>query len=644
MNLKKCSSIILFVLLFINFAPPCIASGNLPSDITTLRIGGDNNYPPYEYVDTNGIYKGFNVDIIRAVAIELGLEIELIPTTWENAIELLKIGQIDAIQGMTVTPERDVAFDFTQEIVVNSQAIFVLSNTSYITELNDLEGKIVSIQAEDVTNEILAKVPGAIVIEKINQQEAIQALLSGEVDAFVGNRLTGIYYTQRFGLTESIKIVGDPISTTMYSTAVRTGDYELLSLLDSGITELKNNGTYDKIYKKWFGEVIIDVNKKWKKLLSISLTALLISILIISLIYYWNKNLKVQVANRTMEIDQSNRFKGKVIDSIINGIIAFDEFFYVIQSNPLASDLLEKDIVEGQSYQDLIGDIIPSEAITFAKSGNTWRNNLEWSFDSLSIKYVDCSLIPINGPDKIEGFILLINDKTKEIELYNLAKHNDKMKALGELSAGVAHELRNPLTSIKAFIDLIPSKINDENFKKELVRIVPKEVNRLDDLVNSLLNYSKPKNPQPAIIQLDTLLTEVLTLLKQKLNEKSIQVVVKGKDTYFYADESQIKQILINIILNSIDALDIKGKIEIESNNLETMAVIIIRDNGSGIPKVLLTKLFDPFYTSKKTGYGIGLSITDRLIRDNKGDIKIDSDEGHGTTVTIILPIEPPIN
>lgn len=644
MNPKKCSLIILFFLLFINFSTPSIASSNFPSNITTLRIGGDNNYPPYEYVDTNGIYKGFNVDIIRAIAIELGLEIELIPTTWENAIELLKIGQIDAIQGMTVTLERDELFDFTQEIVENSQAIFVLSNTSYITELNDLEGKIVSIQAEDVTNEILAKVPGAIIIVKVNQLEAIQALLSGEVDAFVGNRLTGIYYTQRFGLTESIKIVGEPISTTMYSTAVRAGDRELLNLLDSGIAELKKNGTYDKIYKKWFGEIILDVNKKWKDLLTISLTALLVSILIISLIYYWNKNLKSQVASRTMEIDQSNRFKGKVIDSIINGIVAFDEYFNVIQSNPLASALLEKDIVEGQSYQDLMGDIIPSEAITYAKSGNTWRENLEWSFDSLSIKYVDCSLIPIIGPEKIEGFILLINDKTKEIELYNLAKHNDKMKALGELSAGVAHELRNPLTSIKAFIDLIPSKINDENFKKELVRIVPKEVNRLDDLVSSLLNYSKPKNPQPTIIQLDTLFTEVLTLLRQKLNEKSIQVLVTSKNTYVYADESQIKQILINIILNSIDAVDIKGKIEIEGNNLESKTSIMIRDNGPGIPKVLLSKLFEPFYTSKKTGYGIGLSITDRLIRDNKGDIKIDSDEGHGTTVTINLPIEPPIS
>lgn len=375
-----------------------------------LKIGGDNNYPPYEFVDSNNNFRGFNVDIIRAVAIELGLEIELIPNSWEDTMELLKAGEIDAIQGMTITPERDKIYDFTDEIVINSQNIFVLQNTGNIASIDDLKDKKVAIQAKDVTKEILSGISNISIIEKVNQQEALQALLSGEVDAYVGNRLTGIYYVQSFGLTESVKIVGVPLYSTKYSIAVQSGNSELLQLLNSGIRAIKDNGTYEKIYKKWFGEAIPDISQKWRKLLYITLIALFFSIILIYIIYYWNKTLKKEVEIRTKEI----------------------------------------------------------------------------------------------------------------IELNNIAMNNDKMQSLGKLSAGIAHELRNPLTSIKAFVDLIPLKFEDEAFREELIKIVPKEINRLNDLVGSLLDYSKPKNPNPKKILLDDVLSDVLTLLRQKINEKKI--------------------------------------------------------------------------------------------------------------------------
>lgn len=523
-------SICLFVIICLYFSSPSTAI--TPQDITEepLKIGGDNNYPPYEFVDDNGNFRGFNVDIIRAIAIELGLEIELIPNSWEDTMELLKDGEIDAVQGMTVTTERARIYDFTQEIVINSQNIFVLKNSTLIHDINDLSGKRISIQAEDVSKEITGRISNATVIQKTNQLEALQSLLSGDVDAYVGNRLTGIYYVQAFDLTESVKIVGEPLYSTKYAIAVKKGDNELLALLNSGLESIKNNGTYDKIYKKWFGETILDINQKWIDILSMLSVALLISVIFIYIVNYWNKRLKEEVEVRTREI----------------------------------------------------------------------------------------------------------------IELNNIAMYSDKMQALGKLSSGIAHELRNPLTSINAFIDLIPLKIDDENFRKELMKIVPNEIKRLNDLVGSLLDYSKPKNPKPENIILSEVLSDVLTLLKQKFKEKKIKVITRNTDIYLYADKSQIKQILINILLNSIDAIDKDGQIEIEGNIINTKASIRIKDNGSGVPQEMLSKLFDPFYTSKKTGYGIGLSMTDRLIKENKGEIKLDSEAGKGTIVTIYMPNELP--
>ncbi|HAE92698.1 MAG TPA: hypothetical protein DCG60_08680 [Tissierella sp.] len=526
---RRILSIYLLIMIFIYSSIPISAAPLQNINEEPLKIGGDNNYPPYEFLDDNNNFRGFNIDIIRAIAIELGLEIELIPNSWEDTMELLKDGEIDAVQGMTVTPERDKAYDFTQEIVMNSQNIFVLKNSSLIHNINDLSGKKVSIQSEDVSKEITRRIPNVTVIQKTNQLEALQSLLYGESDAYVGNRLTGIYYVQALGLTESVKIVGEPLYSTKYAIAVKKGNTELLNILNSGLEAIKANGTYDKIYRKWFGETILDINQKWKELLSILLVALSISIIFIYIVYYWNKRLKQEVELRTKEI----------------------------------------------------------------------------------------------------------------IELNNIAMYNDKMQALGKLSSGIADELRNPLTSINAFIDLIPLKIDDKNFRNELIKIVPSEIKRLNDLVGSLLDYSKPKNPKPETILLSEICYDVLTLLKQKLQEKKIKVNIGNMDICIYADESQMKQILINVLLNSIDAVDENGNIDIDSNIKNMKASIIIKDNGSGIPEEMLDKLFDPFYSSKKTGYGIGLSVTERLIRENNGEIILESTDGKGTTATIYVPTEP---
>ncbi len=525
MILKK---IIISILAFTIFLSPIIAHAAEEKAIADriIRIGGDNNYPPYEFVDQNGNYKGFNVDIMRAVAIELGIDIELIPMSWETAIYSLRQGEVDAIQGMTETSLREEMFDFTKELVINSQNIFVMKNTTHIAGLEDLSGVRVAFQAGDVTDEILAEVPNIIPIEKENQMEAIDALLNGEVEAFMGNRLTGIYYIQKKGFAGEVKIVGEPMYVTKYSSAVKKGNNELLKLLNEGIDAIKKNGTYDKIYKKWFGEDIWEPSKEVKNLLYISLFVILIALIIIGIITYWNKRLREEVESRTNEIRK----------------------------------------------------------------------------------------------------------------LYDMAKHDDKMKALGKLSAGVAHELRNPLTSIKVFIDVLPDKINNPEFVEELMKIVPMEINRLNSLVSTLLDYAKPKASNPQTNVLKDVLSETVILLKQKLNEKKIIIKEDGTDIKLWSDKSQLKQIMINILLNSIEAIENNGTISITGSIENETALITIADNGCGISQDVLSKVFDPFFTSKKYGYGIGLSITHQLIKENKGEIHIDSTEGVGTAITISLP------
>ncbi len=279
----------------------------LYDDSIVLRVAGDNNHPPYEYIDENGIYKGFNVDIMNALSIELGIDIELIPMKWSEALEALEWEKIDVIQGISKTKDREKKFLFVSPTVINSQAIFVMKDTSIITGIDDLSGVKVALQEGDINYEIIRGIPGSFLVLKKDQKQAVEALLNGEADAYVGNKLTGLYYLQKLKKSHLVKIVGEPLRASEYGPATYLGNENLISTLEQGLESLKKNGTYDKIYKKWFGEEIFDRKEVIKVYIKAIIIAASIVILIIGLFIVWNKRLKAEVNKRTKELQSANK-------------------------------------------------------------------------------------------------------------------------------------------------------------------------------------------------------------------------------------------------------------------------------------------------------------------------------------------------
>ncbi len=272
-----------------------------------LRIAGDNNHPPYEYIDENGMYKGFNVDIMNALSIEIGIDIELIPMEWSKALEALERKEVDLIQGISKTKAREGRYLFALPTVVNSQAIFVMKETGIITGIEDFSGARVALQEGDINYEIISGFQDVIIETKSNQRQAMDALLNNEVDAFVGNKLTGTYYLQKIRKSHLVKIVGEPMEVTEYGPATHLGNESLVIMVNEGLESLKKNGTYDKIYRKWFGEEII--NKKdiirayFEEVAIIAGIVLLVIILFIIV----NKRLKTEVNKRTKELQLANK-------------------------------------------------------------------------------------------------------------------------------------------------------------------------------------------------------------------------------------------------------------------------------------------------------------------------------------------------
>ena len=214
---------------------------------------------------------------------------------------------------------------------------------------------------------------------------------------------------------------------------------------------------------------------------------------------------------------------------------------------------------------------------------------------------------------------------------------------MGNLAAGIAHELRNPLTSIKALSELVPLKRSNDRFIEEFKEIVPAEIARMDQLIAELLDYARPKAPEPREIDLFSLVENLERLVKPRCEAGQVTIGLQLEARQLFADPNQLKQILLNLVLNSLDAIEgtgRPGKIVISSvlRGDQGMVELTVVDNGPGMSEDEAARAFEPFVTSKRSGYGLGLPMVEQLTRENNGTISIESTPGVGTRVVMLLP------
>jgi polar amino acid transport system substrate-binding protein len=622
---------------------------------SSIKIGADNHLPPYSYVNDNGIFKGFSLDIIRAIAIEAGIDIEVHPMPWYMLKDKLTSKEIDAAIGMNVNTN-DPSLVVSEPLIISSEAIFVHRNNKYIIHLEDLKNVRVAIHRGNVSHQVLNYIDADNIRFADNQQQGIQMMMAGEVDAFVGDKLTGLYTIQKWKQDNFIKIVGDPINEKRYSLVVREEDKDLIKLLNKGLHSIKSNGTYDKIYKKWFGETLNPSLRVIRKILIISGIALIIILIVFILVLRWNSALKKEVGKRTAELDivnkqllyqkkqleNADRFKEEILNGVLSGIITVDRCGNITFINSRGLDIFElkKEDMLGQNInKTILADFFDQEKIAnVMERGSYYRNQEVNVTHGGTAKTFNCNIYPLRESENITGAIINFRDITQEKKLKAELARKDKIQALGLMVAGFAHEIRNPLTSIKTFIDLLPYKLNNRVFREKFMEIVPKEINRLTSLITDLLEYSKPRKPNREVIKVKEILDSIYHLLQKQIGDKSVNFMVNvDENAYIYADKHQIKQVFINLILNSLEAIPHAGLIKVTTKCVNGLTEIIIEDNGKGIPQEHLDKVMDPFFTTKKDGTGLGLFICYQIVQENGGNINIESQIDTGTKVTIKL-------
>jgi len=220
----------------------------------------------------------------------------------------------------------------------------------------------------------------------------------------------------------------------------------------------------------------------------------------------------------------------------------------------------------------------------------------------------------------------------------NLDKHN-RLSSIGNMAAGIAHEIKNPISVVGNLIAVLPTKIEDREFMSNFLEMVPRQIKRVDDLVKELLNYSKEKTLVKERYDFSESIKDALNLVRSTAKKKHIVIESNVVQTYIIGDKNALEQVFINLLLNSIDALPETGVIKIEVVETRSEVIITFSDNGVGIAKKNLNKIFDPFYTTKDQGTGLGLSTVYKIIDNHNGSIKVSSIIGEGTEFVIKLPV-----
>jgi len=249
------------------------------------------------------------------------------------------------------------------------------------------------------------------------------------------------------------------------------------------------------------------------------------------------------------------------------------------------------------------------------------------------------------------GALIVFEDLTERRKLEAEVRRMDRLASAGTLAAGVAHEIKNPLVSIHTFAQLLPERGDEPEFRAEFSRVVTSEVDRINHMVQNLLHLAHPRGTRTGCVDMCAVLNDAFVLLDQQFQKHDINVRrhVHCGDALVSGDREQLYQVLLNLFQNALDALIGRPtrilRVSLEKgmgrlgNEPKKVVVVRVGDNGPGIESVHLAHIFDPFYTTKPSGHGLGLSICHGIIRDHGGVIRARSEVGKGTEFTIELPL-----
>lgn len=351
-------------------------------------------------------------------------------------------------------------------------------------------------------------------------------------------------------------------------------------------------------------------------------------------------NMLSKIEQNTEQLKELKEVNEDILRSTTTGIITIDNAGRVSSINRAAENIMR----DGEQFNQDIHDYILQLSQRALNTGEQINDLHKFSFSSGGEKVIEINTsLLTNEKGSINGALCSFNDITKRKEFEEKMEQIDKLTSLGQLAAGLAHEIRNPLAGMKTSAQVLMSRLKDNQSSVMFLDKIVSEIDRVNKLVSDILNFAKPKEPRLEIIEITSLTKEAAELMGEHIKNSNVLLRERISKTNYYAriDKDQFKQILVNLIINSLKAMDQGGQLTIEGVRQEKdpYFTLVIADTGRGISPEIIDRIFDPFFTTDSEGAGLGLSVVKRLVVQNNGDIKVTSQLREGTKFTIKLPL-----
>jgi two-component system sensor histidine kinase HydH len=349
------------------------------------------------------------------------------------------------------------------------------------------------------------------------------------------------------------------------------------------------------------------------------------------------------LVDRTLERMKS--YMENVVESMADGLISLNREGRIVTLNRQAIEILgsEFERIEGRNITELLGNGVV-EILAASEKRPLVRDREMEIRKGPNIKIpVSLSAAPLRDEKGREiGWVLLIKDLREIRDLQGKVRRSERLASLGRLAAGVAHEIRNPLSSIRGFAQYFEKRFHGQTEEEGYALVMVKEVDRLNRVITELLDFAGPKEPHRERQPIENIVDHSLKLLAPDLAARQVTVVREYEPGLppIAVDRDQLSQVFINILLNAIQSMGEKGEIRIALRRRvpQPGIEVSVTDTGVGIPIEDLEKVFEPFFSRKRKGTGLGMAIVHQIVTGHQGEIGVESEVGRGTTFRITLP------
>ena len=603
----------------------------------SLVYGMDGEAAPFAFVnEETGQCEGLLADYMSCLSLELGTEIRCVIVPQSEVLNRLKEKKIDMTDFFIDTGGKHNYL--STQMLYHLDGIMVSRYADRdIRQYRDLQGRRVALVEGDFLEKPIMKMfpKGQSMdiryVESVN--EGLRLLMDGRVDALAGNETTIDYYSKKLQIQNALKRIGDKIYKEDVALSVNIYDARLYNILNKGVLKLKKKNIFGEAQEEWLGTsapmVTGSTSVKWAQWI------IMFCVGVVVILMAWESVLNRRIDQKTREIKIEKNNLQTIIDNI-NALVAVINGDDVITQCTLYGKNLLKD-----SAGSFIGCGIGTVEMLKDLYGR-YRDNPEEPYFSYEGRYYSVFIRALSSVKA--NRLLMIEDCTEKTLTERKLRQESKMIAVGQLSAGLAHEIRNPLGLIKNYSYILRDYASDDMACHSL-DVIKDSTNRIDSLIENLLNFSRLSNNRAGSLNVRELLQNIIDLEKKKLEKQKASItLVCPKDLTLSAREETIKIVAFNLIDNAIEAFretdQRKGKVNFSAKREGGMLRMDIEDDGPGIPEEMIENIFNPFFTTKDTGTGLGLYIVSSELEKVNGQISVKSSQGGGCVFTVRMPVE----